>query len=98
MRPNFRPRWYGADILDRGVGRKWSGLEKKGVVQSKEFPRLPEELIRLAQDEYDIQHSGQPYERMQQRGGLGIIEIIMLLADALERERHDHASHHPQRS
>lgn len=83
---SFSPRWYLSDVLDRGTGRKVEG--PKGIVSTgRSKLELPEELIRLAQDEYDIQHPGQPYERMQERGGLGVVEMICLLADALERER-----------
>lgn len=48
---------------------------------------LPEPVLRLAQEEYDRRFPGQPYERMQQRGGLGVLEVVALLADIIERER-----------
>ncbi len=84
------PRWYGGLM-------RWTG--PKGVVQIEsdvrtavlprggERFRLPEPVLRLAQEEYDRQHPGQPYERMQERGGLGLLEIVGLLADLIERER-----------
>ncbi len=81
------PRWYG-NLTN------WSG--PTGVVQisgrirraqrSGEPLTLPEPLLRLAQAEYDIRFPGQPYEEMQKRGGLGILEVVALLADALERK------------
>lgn len=91
---NFKSRWYHSDVLDQGAGRKVEG--PRGIVSISslsgrnrhESLQLPESLIRLAQDEYDIQHPGQPYEIMQERGGLGLLEMVLLLADALERERH----------
>jgi hypothetical protein len=47
---------------------------------------LPEEVLRLAQAEYDIRYPDkQPYERMQERGGLSVLEIVGLLADHVER-------------
>lgn len=48
--------------------------------------RLPEHVLRLAQMEYERQYgSGQDYERMQERGGLSVCEVIGLLADYVER-------------
>lgn len=47
--------------------------------------RLSERIMRLAQDEYDRQFPGQPYERIQQRGGLSVLEVVGLLADHVER-------------
>lgn len=79
-------RWYG------GIS-SWKG--PTGVAQREHVSwddrykalHLPEPVLLLAQAEYDIQFPGQPYKRMQERGGLGVLEIIALLADALERER-----------
>lgn len=75
------------------MGDRWSG--PRGRVQvggdirkadrSARSLMLPEPVLRLAQDEYDIQFPGQPYGRMQERGGLGLLEVVSLLADALER-------------
>lgn len=47
---------------------------------------LPEPVLRLAQAEYE-HHFGhsQDYERMQERGGLSLYEVIGLLADYVER-------------
>ena len=78
-------RWYGF------LG-SWSGSKGRAQIEDRLFrerdtrsTQLPEPILRLAQDEYDRQFPGQPYERMQQRGGLGVLEIIALLADSLER-------------
>ena len=68
--------------------------EPRGVVQvspglcdrrSERFT-LPEHVLRLAQAEYERQFgSAQDYERMQERSGLGILEVIGLLADYVDR-------------
>lgn len=80
-------RWYGN--LTHWAGP--TGVVQTGSVVRRERRdgplRLPEPVLRLAQHEYDVQFPGQPYERMQERGGLSLLEIIGLLADALERER-----------
>lgn len=79
-------RWYGSLTSYKGetgrvqVGDSLRRGQRLGL-------RLPEPVLRMAQAEYDIQYPGQPYERMQERGGLSVLEIIGLLADALERER-----------
>ena len=55
-----------------------------GIVQSRGEPiRLPEAILRRAHEEYANQHRTQTYERIQERGGFGLTEIIGLLADAL---------------
>lgn len=46
---------------------------------------ISEVILRLAQEEYDKQHPGQPYARMQERGGLSVCEVITLMADHIER-------------
>lgn len=82
MAERFKPRWYMGD---------WKGPVGKVQVEStlramdRRGGTLPEPILRLAQAEYDIQFPGQPYERMQERGGLGLGEVVRLLADALER-------------
>lgn len=78
-----RPRWYmGSSSWKgaRGVAQVSLHLQRKDSID------LPEPILRLAQAEYDRQFPGQPYERMQQRGGLSLLEIINLLADSLERQ------------
>lgn len=82
VRPR-RPRWF------MGAGH-WNG--PKGVTQVPlalkrvESVTVPEPILRLASAEYDRQFSGQPYERIQERGGFSLMEVINLLADALERQ------------
>lgn len=72
-------RWYGS---------KW-GVAERGVVQvsqTEEYLRggIPLPILRLAGEEYE-RHHGQTFERVQERGGFSVSEVIMLLADALER-------------
>ena len=72
-------RWYG-HVLDHDG--------PTGVVQTdtptRQFPvlRLPEAILRRAHEEY-AKHHDQTFERIQERGGFGLTEIIELLADAL---------------
>lgn len=71
----------------------WTGPVGKAQIEDRLTDRrapgrsltLPEPVLRLAQAEYDRQFPGQPYERMQERGGLGILEVVALLADYIER-------------
>ena len=49
-------------------------------------PRISADIARMAHDEY-AKHYDQTFERLHQRGGFGVEEIIALLATALERER-----------
>jgi hypothetical protein len=75
----------------------WSGALSSydgptGVVQVEfrreraERLRLPEHVLRLAQAEYEHQFGHeQDYERMQERSGLGMLEVVALLADYVDR-------------
>lgn len=78
-------RWYGD--LTRYEGRKGKTQIDRQLrrYEAGDNIDLPEPVLRLAQDEYDIQFPGQPYKRMQERGGLSVLEIVGLLADSLER-------------
>jgi hypothetical protein len=78
--------WYGS-LLSSDCAKGKAQVELRLARAAGNSIELPEPVLRLAQDEYDIQFPGQPYERMQERGGLSLLEIIGLLADALERER-----------
>ncbi len=56
-----------------------------GIVQSQDSRfsiQLPEAILRRAHEEY-AKHHDQTFERIQERGGFGLTEIIELLADAL---------------
>lgn len=50
-------------------------------------PTIPDEIHRQAMKEYNRQGHNQTHERIQERGGLCAYEVIMLLADALNRAR-----------
>ena len=83
---NFKPRFYHccwSDDEPTGIFQVETSLEP--VVRRRERPTLPESILRLAHAEYEQQHHGQDYERMQERGGLGILEVVRLLADYVER-------------
>lgn len=47
--------------------------------------QLDEEILRLAHREYVAQHNRQTFERLQERGGFSLIELVCLLADGLAR-------------
>lgn len=96
-----RGRWYGADLARTGSGRKVPDGERGAVQTTIGFRRhygwpegktftLPLELLRIAGDEYEAQGYSQTFERLQERGGFGILELIALLADAAERAKADH--------
>lgn len=79
-----RGHWFGH--LHEGGARGVVQVDER--LQERRHPErftLPEEVLRLAQAEYDIQFPGQPYERMQERGGLSVLDIVGLLADHVER-------------
>lgn len=81
-----RRKWYGSlHNSDLPQGR----VQVEGQVRDAErrsLPfTLPEHVLRLAQAEYERRFSGQDYERMQERGGLGVLEVVALLADYVER-------------
>lgn len=71
-------KWY--------VGNRWEKADKGkvqvGNVQGLE--KMPETILRRAHREYELRFHGQDYERIQEREGFGVREVIMLLADALE--------------
>ena len=66
----------------------WHGPKGKAQVHfrreelSDHSMMLPEPVLRLAFAEYERRFGrSQSYERMQERGGLNVLEIIGLLAD-----------------
>ena len=84
----FRPRHYHCDWPDdepRGIFQIDNELDPIVIRHQGKRPTLPESILRLAHAEYERQHRGQDYERMQQRGGLSILEVVRLLADHVER-------------
>jgi hypothetical protein len=80
-------------------GHDWyftlTDAKPRGVVQTDGFERrlngssrytLPEHVLRLAQAEYEHRFgTEQDYERMQERAGLSILEVVGLLADYCDR-------------
>jgi hypothetical protein len=48
---------------------------------------LPRELVKIAADEYNAQGYSQSFDRLNERGGLGVLEIVRLLADAYNRAK-----------
>lgn len=84
----FSPRHYHArwDTNDKPSRYQIDdGLQERVIRVRQEQPVIPESIQRLAHAEYEKQHSGQDYERMQERGGLSVLEIVRLLADHVER-------------
>lgn len=84
----FRPRHYHCNWTEnepRGIFQVDVELDPGMISHRGKRPTLPECILRLAHAEYEQQHSGQDYERMQQRGGLSILEVVRLLADHVER-------------
>lgn len=68
----------------RGVVQTGTSLRKQ--IRDRDQITLPEPILRLAQREYENRFGGvQPYEQMQERGGLSVMEVITLLADLAER-------------
>jgi hypothetical protein len=84
----FRPRHYHANWTEGDNPSRYQiddDLQERVIRHRKSKPVIPESIQRLAHAEYEKQHPGQNYERMQQRGGLSILEIVRLLADHVER-------------
>ncbi len=70
--------------------------EQKGVVQRDHelsdlivrkcgLKLVPIRVLRLAHEEYS-RHHNQSLERIQDRGGFSVLEVIELLSDRIERE------------
>lgn len=78
---------------------RWMGRiatsEPRGPVQMEDFlrdrqrrPTLPMGVLELAYEEYSHRYgTSQSFARMNERGGFGLLEVIGLLADLIERER-----------
>lgn len=71
-------RWYGT--------KDFSGSEQVPV-QSSHCRTIPKDIAEMAYAEYAIHHGSQSFERLHERGGFSFGEVVMLLADALNRER-----------
>lgn len=86
--PRETTRWYGfmqSWTGDMGTAQIDSALRSSPDRRVPRSLKLPEPVLRLAQAEYDARYPGQPYERMQERGGLSVLEIVALLADRVQR-------------
>jgi len=83
----FKPRHYHCRDDHQATGKIQVDdcLQERVIQVRKEVPTLPESILRLAHSEYEKQHRGQDYERMQERGGLSVLEVVRLLADHCER-------------
>jgi hypothetical protein len=77
-------RWYGMLSSFKGPTARVQ-IESPLVERyGQRSTTLPEPIVRMAADEYN-RHYDQSYERLQERGGLGVLEIVALLADRCER-------------
>lgn len=56
------------------------------VLASEPMRRVSERIARIAYDEYVERYgTGQSFNRLHERGGFSVGELIELLADAVER-------------
>lgn len=79
----FKPRHY-----HFGMQSNPSKYQIDWQLQSsrdQDKPEISHEIHQLAYEEYRRQHPQHTYERMQERGGLSVLEIVRLLADHVER-------------
>ena len=79
-KPNFKPRHY--------HGYNYDSLPQCRV-QKETVSEISEDIVRLAYAEYHKQHPAQSFERIQERGGFGVHEVIRLLADHIERLKNE---------
>ncbi len=71
-----------------------TAVRPHGVIQTRADVRLiedqsgpftlPEHVLRLAHAEYTRRFPGQDFERIQERHGFGLFEVVGLLADHLD--------------
>ena len=84
----FRARHYSCCWKDSepvGIMQVDRELSETQIRHTGNSPTMNETVLRLAHAEYERQHPGQDYERMQERGGLSVLEVVRLLADYCER-------------
>lgn len=77
-----RGRWYMTGAMssgEQGPVQVNPRLQRRGQRYS-----LPMPILAMAADEYN-RHHDQSLERLNERGGLGILEVVALLADRCER-------------
>lgn len=88
MRGDYRRRWYGFLSDWKGErGPVQMGTALRRAARSDEPVTLPMPVLKMAADEYNAQGYGQSLERLNERGGLSLMEVIALLADAVDCER-----------
>lgn len=61
---------------------KWSEileLQANMPMQNDKNNSIPEQIVRIAWEEYHEEHPAQSFERIHERGGFGKYEIITLL-------------------
>lgn len=85
----FRPRWYRGDGVRLPLDKGGMPVQRESAVRERDRLYLHPDVIRMAYAEYAAQgHGNQSLERLNERAGFGLLEVVMLLADALERECH----------
>lgn len=86
-------RWYHSGAFSSGNDERiktvpWQTESFSRRNDRDRRPKLPEDIARLAYEEYANQgHGNQSFDRLHERGGFGVSEVICLLADLVERER-----------
>lgn len=76
-------KWYIAGTLDAG---EQVPVQIDARLRKREGGlTLPKDLVAIAGREYEKQGYSQTFERLCERGGLSILEIIQLMADAVNR-------------
>lgn len=79
----FRPRWCGTGAL---TAAPQVPMQIEALIQTRRRSTIPEGIARLAYDEYAARYgTDQSFERLHERGGFGVLEIVTLLADRVER-------------
>ncbi len=74
---------YKLDAAPQGVVQTRRDVR---TIQSRTGPfTLPEHILRLAHAEYARRYPGQDFESIQGRHGFGLLEVVGLLADLLDR-------------
>ena len=86
----WRARWYSRSA-DKAVvhGPVQTEDRVRSAADGRQRMTLPMPILEQAWKEYDDQgHGGQSLERLNERSGFGILEVVYLLADRCERLEH----------
>ena len=78
----MRGKWYG-NVGDYQGATEVVQIDSRLSQPRRLALRLPEPILRRAHEEYVSQYPGQSFDRIQERGGFGVLELVGLLADAL---------------